>query len=183
MRGALLALLVAMAACTSSLPPQPAPTPPAGPKIPAGAHPVDVMSWGPGPAGCGTAPSISAGLSRGEAEIPALEQCSAQCDTPGFACWAELPNQPGELYFVVLTANECNRPVQDVAAVGGSTFYFVHWIGKSLGVCNLAMALPAWRLYSVPTSVLPSSGTLTVELQIQTQDEGATNVDAYVNLG
>ena len=180
MKGALLALLVAMAACTSSLP---AGTPPPGPAIPNGAHPVDVTSGGPGAFGCGNAPAIFAGSSLVEVKIPVIERCRSLCDTPGSACWAELPNQPDKLYFVVLTANECFRPVQEVAAVRGSTLYFIHWIGKPTAVCNAMMVRPAYRLFMAARSLLPASGMVTVELQIQDEVDGTSIYDAYVNLG
>jgi hypothetical protein len=46
------------------------------------------------------------------------------------------------------------------------------------------MALPAYRLLLVPRSELPSHGTLTVELQIQSASSGDTHsVATTVDLG
>jgi hypothetical protein len=181
--GALLALVLALAACATSVTLQPTPSIPAGPAIPNGAHAVDVTFLGRGPAGCGPPPSIVAGASLIEAKFPVIEACGAQCLTPGLACWAELPNEPGQLYFIVLTANECTRPVRELAAVDGSTLYFIHWIGKPTGVCNAMMAAPAYRLYSADKSLLPGSGNVTVELQVQDVVNGTSDYDAEVSLG
>ena len=177
MKGALVALLLAVAACTT-----PTLVPP-GPVIPNGAHPVDVEFRGAGPYGCGAAPSIVAGPSLDDVKIPVIERCRSQCLTPGLACWAQLPNQPDDLYFAVYTVNECNRPVQEVTAVGGSTLYFIHFIGKATGVCDAAMQLPAYRLFTAPRSVLPASGKVTVELQVQDVVSGTSTYDAQVSLG
>lgn len=171
-----MALLLTVAACST-----PTLVPP-GPVMPNGAHPVDVTFRGVGPYGCGAAPSIVAGPSLDAVKIPVLERCRSQCLTPGLACWAQLPDQPDDFYFAVYTANECNRPVQESAAVRGSTLYFIHFIGKPTGVCNAAMMQPAYRLFTSTRSVLPASGLVTVELQIQDVTSGTVTYDAEANL-
>jgi hypothetical protein len=64
-----------------------------------------------------------------------------------------------------------------VTGIGGSTLYFIHWIGPSQGVCNLAMMQPMWRLYSALRSDLPKSGTLTVRLEFQGSDSSAVETE------
>ncbi|HEY6874862.1 MAG TPA: hypothetical protein VI384_00730 [Candidatus Dormibacteraeota bacterium] len=180
MKGALLALVVvAVAACSTSvvLPLQP------GPVIPNGAHSIDVTFRGAGAYGCGVAPSIVAGPSLEDVKIPVIQRCRSQCITPGLACWAQLPDQPDDFYFAVYTVNECARPVRELAAVRGSTLYFIHFIGKPAGVCDAALMQPAYRLFTSTRSVLPASGKVTVELQVEDVNTGTSTYDAEANLG
>jgi hypothetical protein len=73
---------------------------------------------------------------------------------------------------VVINA-QCASPTQEITAIGVSTLYVIQWIGKPQRVCNLAMMLPMWRLYSAPRTDLPKSGTLTVRLEFQGSDSSA----------
>ena len=82
-----------------------------------------------------------------------------------------------------MTANECTRPTQEETLLGGHTLYFIHWIGHSSGVCSAMMALPGFRLYTIDRSLLPRSGTLKVELQVQDVQNGTSVYDTVVDLG
>ena len=93
-----------------------------------------------------------------------------------------MPNEPGELYLAVLTANECRRSVAEDQELEGRTLYFIHWVSQPNGVCNEMMALPSYRLYTVPRSELPRLGQLTVELLIQDELSGTSHIDTEVDL-
>jgi hypothetical protein len=66
-------------------------------------------------------------------------------------------------------------------AVSSSALYFVHWIGQPEGVCNMMLALPAYRLVLVARAGL-QAGVVKVELQVQTEGGGTDTVDTEVTL-
>jgi hypothetical protein len=121
-----------------------------------------------------------------EIRTKVLADCSRRspCDQPPNSnrCWQGVTEKPGNLYVAVVLLYECNRPVKDNVAVSNSTVYYVHWLGSPQGVCTAAMAIPAYRLFLVPRTELPSSGALTVELQMQTQNAGIQTLDTQVEL-
>ncbi|HYR47233.1 MAG TPA: hypothetical protein VER07_00485 [Candidatus Polarisedimenticolia bacterium] len=96
-------------------------------------------------------------------------------------CWMNIGDQPGRLYVAVATFETCYRTVKEAAAVKGQELYFIHWVGKSQRGCNLALAMPHWRLIFVRRDSLPRSGLLTVDLQIQ-EDGGTQDISTETDL-
>ena len=176
MRFALVLCLLAITA--------PACDPPwAGPGLPAGAQWVDFTASARGPVGCGTGPAVVAGASIDDLRQKVIATCtrpSACTDTPT-SCWQNQTNQPGYLYVAVLITPTCNAPTRDDMAASSTAVYFVHWIGHPQAVCNMLLALPAYRLVLVSRSGL-ESGVVKVELQVQTEGGGTSTIDTDITL-
>lgn len=170
----LLALVIAVAAVCAcgSMPPVPA----GGPKLPAGAHPLTLKQLSAlGPNDVGPDIIASTSLSQVRSAVVAharFDRFCAESAGPADRCWGNVPDSPGQIYIAVITNSECTSPVSEMTGISASTVYFIHWIGKSQRVCNMAMALAMWRLYSVARSDLPRSGSLTVRLEIQGSEQG-----------
>jgi hypothetical protein len=154
----------------------------AGPTVPSGGHSLSLTtlaSYGLGPFANGEDIAASTSLDALRAEVVARTMSHTQSTEaqvcaqapPLDPCWHQQVNRPGRLYLAVITFYACNADTKEAAAISGRTLFFIRWIGKPRGVCNAAMAVPNWRLFSASRADLPSSGTLTVRLQLQ----GATD--------
>jgi hypothetical protein len=177
MRFALVLCLLAVAA--------PACEPPgAGPSLPTGAVWVDYRESTQGPVGCGAGPAVVAGASIDELRQKVVATCDrpSACSDTETSCWQNQQDLPGYVYVAVLLTPSCNAPTRDQMAVSSSTIYFVHWIGQTTGVCNMMLALSAYRLFLVARKGL-QAGALKVELQVQTGGAATQMVDTEVNLG
>ena|ERR1700686_51034 len=153
-----------------------------GPTVPSGGHSLSLTalaSYGLGPFANDEDIVASTSLDALRAEVIArtvshTQRTEAQVCAPAQPpdpCWRQQVNRTGRLYLAVITFNECNADTKEAAAISGRTLFFIRWIGNPKGVCNAAMAAPNWRLFSASRAELPSSGTLTVRLQLQ----GATD--------
>ena len=160
----------------------------AGPSLPAGSHtlnPVQVSLQGP----FGLGPDIVAAttlsamrdlvLAHGRDHGSGLPSCQAEPNWPD-PCWTQQPDLRGRVYIAVVINYECTSATKEATALAGHTLYFIHWIGKPGGVCNASMAEPNWRLYAASRSDLPSSGTLTVRLELQGDQQ--QDIDSQVAL-
>jgi hypothetical protein len=107
--------------------------------------------------------------------------CQLYASSFGDPCWARVADEPGKLYVAVTSAVVCYRAVKETAALSGHTLYFIYWIGKPQNACNLALAVPHFRLLSFERKDLPASGTLTVDLQTQ-EDSQTSNETTEVDL-
>jgi len=156
---------------------------PAGPSLPTGAAWVDYREAAQGPVGCGAGPAVVAGASIGELRQKVVATCDrpAACTDTNANCWQNQPDEPGHVYVAVLLTPTCNAPTKDQTAVSSSALFFVHWIGQTEGVCNMMLALPAYRLVLVARAGLPA-GLVKVELQVQTEGGGTDTVDTEVTL-
>lgn len=153
----------------------------AGPTVPSGGHSLSLTalaSYGLGPFANVEDIVASTSLDALRAEVIArttshTQRTEAQicAPAPPDPCWRRQVNQPGRLYLAVITFYVCNADTKEAAAISGRTLFFIRWIGQPKGVCNAAMAIPNWRLFSASRADLPRSGTLTVRLQLQ----GATD--------
>lgn len=177
LKAALVALMLLFAATACD-------APWAGPSLPSGATHLNYTFAGRGPV-CPIAPDVVAFTNLAEIRTAAAERCNRPhaCTDPADECWPTVSEQPGNLYVAVLTADECNRPVKEDIAAGDRAVYFIHWIGRAQAVCNMAMAIPGYRLFLIPRSELPSSGAIKVELQVQDEVNGTSYVDTEVALG
>ena len=177
-----LVLAVALAALTACG--APPPNPAYGPVLPNGAHALTLKQLGViGPNDLGPDVIASTSLAQVRDAVITHARYSQVCSTgagPADRCWQNVPDSPGYVYVAVITNIECNRPVEETTGIGGNTLYFIHWVGQPRGVCDLMMALATWRLYSVSRSMLPSSGKLTVRLEMQGNATGA--VESQVQL-
>jgi hypothetical protein len=81
--------------------------------------------------------------------------------------WPDVSPRSGVLYVAVVTFYQCTRHTEDNLASDGHALYYVHWIGHPSGVCNAAMALPTYRLYTVSSDQLPKSTSLGVKLLVE----------------
>jgi hypothetical protein len=128
-------------------------------------------------------PAIVAGPSIDDLRQKVTAACTRQsaCTEPAASCWQNQQDQPGYVYVAVLITPTCTEPTKDNIASSSNAIYFVHWIGHSQGVCNMALALPAYRLFLVARSGL-ASGAVKVELQVQSEGGGTVTVDTEVNL-
>jgi hypothetical protein len=118
------------------------------------------------------------------APLPALSPCETDVDVAD-PCWTKVSDPDGLLFLAVATPGQC-RATKDKVALGGSTLYFIHWIGNSPGegFCQAAIGGTGYRLFTVPMSSLPKTGTLSVELVVQDQRYGTTVADtSKVELG
>lgn len=176
MKFAVVLCLLALAA--------PACDPPwAGPGLPVGAAWVDYTESARGPVGCGAGPAIVAGASIDDLRQKVIATCdrpSACSDTPT-SCWQDQQDQPGYIYVAVLLTPTCNAPTKDRMARSASAIYFVHWIGQAQGVCDMMLALPAYRLFLVSRSSF-GAGHVTVQLQVQTAGGGIDTVSTDLSL-
>ena len=154
----------------------------AGPGVPGGAQALDIVQLDyRGPIGIDFGPDIAASpsltglrqqvISKAMGHRPASDSVCTPDNSRPDPCWTQQPDVAGRLYVAVVTTPECNRAVKESAALGGHTLYFLHWIGKPDRVCNMAMARPSWRLFYVARKDLPASGTLTVRLQYQGEEQ------------
>ena len=158
----------------------------AGPSVPDGSRAVNlVLLNGQGPFDM-VGPAILASTSVSELSDQVIARARAQllsCASNQYRqdpCWKQQADVPGRVYVAVITANECNRAVKESTVLSQHTLYFIHWIGNPQGVCNAAMRQPNWRLFYVSRSSMPNSGTLTVRLQLQGDEQG--NFDSQVDL-
>ncbi len=177
MRFALALCLIAVAAPACD-------TPWAGPALPAGTSWVGYTESTSGPVGCGTGPAIVAGTRIDDLRQKVGAACSrpSVCtQTPG-GCWQNLQDLAGHVYVAVLVMPVCTARTEDKVAASSSAIYVVHWIGHAQGVCNMMLALPAYRLFLVSRSSL-HAGVVKVELQVQTEGAGTETADTEVNLG
>jgi hypothetical protein len=156
----------------------------AGPSLPNGGHWVTYRPSRAGPFGCNTTATVIAGNTLAEIRTKVQADCrkSSACERQPSSCWQGLAEEPGNFYIAVVLFYECNRAVKDNVAVSNRTLYYIHWVGSPHGVCNAAMAVPSYSLFLVPRSELPGAGPLTVELQIQTQDQPTESIDTQVDL-
>jgi hypothetical protein len=156
---------------------------PAGPSLPTGAVWVDYREATQGPVGCGAGPAVVAGASIDELRQKVVATCDrpAACSDTATSCWQDQQDEPGYVYVAVLLTPTCNAPTKDQMAVSSSALYFVHWIGQPEGVCNMMLALPAYRLVLVARAGL-QAGVVKVELQVQTEGGGTDTVDTEVTL-
>jgi hypothetical protein len=153
----------------------------AGPSLPDGSRPLNLTQLSfKGPIGIGPNIMTSTSLTTLRAEVTAaipgtnrtqLQFCQAYLNDPD-PCWTQQVDRPGRLYIAVITNPECTSPTKEASAISEHTVYFIHWAGNAQGTCSAAMAHPQWRLYSVSRGDLPSSGTLTVRLQLQGTEQG-----------
>jgi len=176
MRFALVLCLLAITA--------PACDPPwAGPNLPEGASWVGYTEVAPGPIGCGTGPAIVASTSIDDLRQKVVAACRrpAVCNDTQGSCWQNVQDHPGYVYVAVLVMPGCTAPTKDSVAASRSAIYVVHWIGHAQGVCNMALALPAYRLFLVSRSGL-QAGVVKVELQVQTQGGGTEIAETEVAL-
>ena len=155
-----------------------APAQPAGgPTLPNGARPLALKQLSlMGPIDAATDIIASTSLAQVRDAVIAHSRYDRMCTMgagPGDRCWSQVPDELGHVYVAVITGVECRRPTKEATGIGGSTLYFVHWIGPSQGVCNMAMEQASWRLYSATRSDLPKSGMLTVRLEYQGSDSSA----------
>jgi hypothetical protein len=166
--------IAVVAACGTS--PSPAP----GPTLPSGAHMLTLKQLSLlGPNDVGNDVIASTSLAQVREAVIAHAHLAQYCTTnAGVAdrCWGNLADEPGHVYIAVVINPQCTSPTQEMTAIGGSTLYFIQWIGKPQRVCDLALMLPQWRLYSAMRSDLPKSGTLTVRLEFQGSDSSAMEV-------
>jgi hypothetical protein len=169
MRCCLIVLAVAIvSACDAPL---------SGPTVPAGGHSLSLTTldgYGRGPFANGEDIVASTSLDSLRAEVVSRTVRQTQraedqvCIEPQpDPCWRRQVGQSGRLYVAVITFPVCNADTKEAAAISGRTLYFIRWIGNPKGVCNAAMKVPNWRLFSASRADLPSSGTLTVRLQLQ----------------
>jgi hypothetical protein len=154
----------------------------AGPTVPDGGHSLSLTTlatYGQGPFDNGQDIVASTSLETVRADVISLtmtqtHRTEAQLCTQDVhrdLCWRQQIDRPGRLYLAVITFYQCNADTKEAAAISGRTLYFIRWIGNAKGACNASMMLPNWRLFSASRADLPSSGTLTVRLQLQ----GATD--------
>jgi hypothetical protein len=157
--------------------------PPAGPSLPAGAAWVAFSEAAHGPVGCSAEPAILAAASIEELRGKVLAGCTrpSACTEPAGSCWQNLQDQPGYVYVALLITPTCNAPTRDGVAASSSAIYFVHWIGQTNGVCNMMLALPAYRLVLVARSAIHAD-PVKVELQVQTEGGGTDTVDTELTL-
>jgi hypothetical protein len=171
--------IAALAACGA--PAQPG----GGPTLPNGARPLALKQLSLlGPNDVGNDVIASTSLAQVREAVIAHAHLAQYCTAnAGVAdrCWGNLADESGHVYIAVVINPQCTSPTQEMTAIGGSTLYFIQWIGKPQRVCDLALMLPQWRLYSAMRSDLPKSGTLTVRLEFQGTDSSA--VEAQVPLG
>jgi hypothetical protein len=179
----LLPMRIAVVLCLLALSASACGQTPAGPGLPVGALWVDFTESAPGPVGCGAGPAVLAGASIEELRAKVLAGCTrpSACTEPAGSCWQNLQEQLGYVYVAVLLTPTCNAPTRDGVAVSSSAIYFVHWIGQPTGVCNMMLALPAYRLVLVARHGL-DAGAVTVELQVQTEGGATDRVDSQVTL-
>jgi len=150
----------------------------AGPTLPDGSGPLNLTLLSvQGPIGIGPNIMASTSLASLRAKVISTadrtqpQLCQAYLNDPD-PCWTQQVDRQGRLYIAVITNPECTNPTKEVAATSGYTVYFIHWAGNAQRTCSAAMALPHWRLYSASRGDLPSSGTLTVRLQLQGTERG-----------
>lgn len=167
-------LAVSEPACGSTL---------AGPSLPLGAVWVGFTESAAGPIGCGAGPAILAGAGIDELRGKVLASCTrpSACTEPAGSCWQNQQDQQGYVYVALLITPSCNAPTRDGMATSSDAIYFVHWIGRPTGVCNMMLALPAYRLVLVARGHF-DAGPMKVELQIQTEGGGTDKVDTEVTL-
>lgn len=163
--------IAALAACGTS------PSPSSGPTLPSGAHELALKQLSLlGPNDVGNDVIAATSLAQVRDAVIAHSRFAQYCTAnagPADRCWGNLPDEPGHVYIAVVINPQCTSPTREMTALGGSTLYFIQWIGTPQHVCNLAMMLPLWRLYSATRSDLPKSGTLTVRLEFQGNDSSA----------
>lgn len=150
----------------------------AGPSLPGGAHTVNLVELSrQGPFGF-SGPDVVAGTALAQVRDGVLAHlaangrgaqlaCQAEPDWPD-PCWMRQTETGGRVYVAVIINYECNANSKDATALSGRTLYLIHWVGNPggpNGACTVA--LPNWRLYAASRSDLPSSGTLTVRLELQ----------------
>jgi hypothetical protein len=154
----------------------------AGPTLPDGSRPLNLtLLSAQGPiVGSGPNTMASTSLASLRAKVISTangtkrtqpELCQAYLNDPD-PCWTQQVDRQGRLFIAVITNPECTNPTKEAAATSGHTVYFIHWAGNAQRTCSAAMALPNWRLYSASRGDLPSSGTLTVRLQLQGTEQG-----------
>ena len=155
----------------------------AGPDLPVGASWVSYTESAPGPIGCGPGPGIVAGTTIDDLRQKVIAACSRRsvCTQPPGGCWQDLQDQAGYVYVAVLIMPACTAPTKDNVAASSSAIYVVHWIGHAQGVCNLALALPPYRLFLVTRSGL-HSGLVKAELRVQAEGAGTQTADTEMNL-
>ncbi len=176
----LLLLLVAICACDA---------PWDGPVIPANAQTVGYTTLSElGPPATGQDILASTSLADLRTHVLASRSTFTQGGQPCRAfvndedpCWMNIVDEPGRLYVAVATFEQCYRTIKEIAAVKAQTLYLLHWIGKPQRACNLALAMPSWRLIYVRRGSLPHSGLLTLDLQIQ-EDGGTQDVTTETDL-
>ena len=156
-----------------------------GPTTPSGARPISYSTLGNGPPvehdGVYAATSITALRAMIVNASHRPDPCHPWATAVNM-CWENVPDRAGYVYIAVPNPAVCYRTVKDTAAINGHHLYFIFWIGKVQRVCNLALAIPTWRLVSFARSDLPASGTLTVDLQ--TQEDGQTqDITTQIDLG
>ncbi len=146
-----------------------------GPHLPDSGLQIAYTDLGAGPPvrheGIYAATSISDLVAEIASDEPIQDLCRSYSPSVDM-CWEHVADQPAHLYIAVPAAIECYRTVKETAVLSGYRLYFIYWIGKPQRACNLALAMPRWRLLSFSRSELPPSGTLTVDLQ--TQEDGQT---------
>lgn len=92
------------------------------------------------------------------------------CPPQENSCWREESGNPAVLYLAVGAPDApCDSDVKEAAALSARTFYFIEWMSGPNGThCGDAgPPPPRWWLFAVSRRDLPSTGTLTVRLQVQ----------------
>jgi hypothetical protein len=160
----------------------------AGPSLPAGTHWVNfTLETSDGPTARGHGILAATSLSTLRSDVLAVarlgnDECRPLPNQSTYdPCWFQVLERPGVLYLAVATDSECTRPTNDNIALGTDVLYFVHWIGDSQGVCNMAMAAPHYRLYAVPQP--PGSGLLSVQLLAEESSGTTVLAETTVSLG
>jgi hypothetical protein len=100
------------------------------------------------------------------AELTAARICPANQNS----CWREESDNPSVLYLAIASPDApCDSDVKEAAALSARTLYFIEWMSGPNGAqCGDAGPPPRyWWLLSVSRQDLPSAGTLTVRLQVQ----------------
>lgn len=156
----------------------------AGPSLPGRSHPIDVTQvTAQGPNDLGPAIAAATSLEQLRNQVlahrrlqgKAVNACIAYPNLPD-PCWYQVPGRPAQLYVTVLTNYECAAAIKEAWAAGGNNLYFIHWVGGPNEVCNASMAIPMWRLYSVPQSRLAMNRTVSVRMELQGAAHGEMEV-------
>jgi hypothetical protein len=110
---------------------------------------------------------------RGDPRLTADRICPPQ----GNSCWRENSDDPGVVYLAVASpGGPCDADIKDAAALSTRTLYYIEWMSGPNGAhCGDAgPPPPVWWLLSVSRRDLPTTGTLTVRLQVQSDRDHTT---------
>lgn len=155
-----------------------------GPSLPTGSHWISVRAIASGPENCPVSQALIAATTVDQVEARVQATCAGHGCNATVGCWPGLVPPPGSIFVALYRYDgRCGAATKGGEAVSASTLYFIVWVGRGTGQCGEAALAPAFALYAVARSLLPTVGVLHVELQIQDVTSGTATYDTEVALG